>query len=319
MNSKSVCETIGIYTQAVQATFVIDPANDTSRLSDPLEAGSISKLQVADANIKQVTQPGSSFDGQVPEMTKHYYVRISELLRHKGRAIQKFDYERLTLEAFPQVFKTKCISHSFKLDANKYDNDFPIAPGYVLLAVIPDLTKLIAGKSFEPKLPTGIIEKIQAYLVRRTSPFVRIKAVNPRYERINFCLSVILNKGYDKNFYKEQLAQDLREFLAPWAVGRYDKLAFGQCINKSDVVDFLETREYVDYITKLQMQGEFDVNGPSDSTFEVCPHTPRSILLAGEIQVCVEDDEPQFWNDAPSCKDITTFLDFGKQIKAIPV
>ena len=318
-NSRAVCQTIGIYTQAVKTTFVIDPANDTTRLSDPLPQGSVSKLRVADANIKQVTQPAASFDGREPEANKHYYLRVSELLRHKGRAIQKFDYERLVLEAFPEVFKTKCINHSFRLDANKYDNDFPIAPGYVLVAVIPDLTKLLAGESFEPMLPTGSIEKIQDFLSLCSSPFVRIKAVNPRYEKINFYLSVILRQGYDKPFYTDKLAQDLREFLAPWAVGMYDKLRFGQCVNKSDVVEFLETREYVDYITKLQMLGEFDAGPPSESTTEVCPRTPRSILLAGEIQVFSEDNEPQAWKNAPPCNGNTPFVSYPKQIKTIPV
>ena len=317
-NSKAVCDTINTYTQAVKAVFVIDTANDTSRLSQPLEAGSVSKLKIADANVKQVTQPASSFDGREPEVTKHYYVRVSELLRHKGRAIQKFDYERLTLEAFPEVFKAKCINHSFKLDANIYSNDFPIAPGYVLIAVIPDLNKLQAGESFEPKLPTGVIKKIEAYLTSRTSPFVKIRAVNPRYEKINLCLSVILKRGYDKIFYKDQLKEDLREFLAPWAVGNFDKLRFGECINKSNVVQFLETREYVDYITKMEMQNDYYGSGPSENLAQICPHTPRSILLAGEIRVCIEEEDPDSF-DAADCNNIKPVLDYCKPVKTIPV
>lgn len=318
-NSQSVCDTFNIYTQAIKSTFVIDENNDTSRLSQPLEAGSVSKLKIADANVKQVTQPAPSFDGQEPEVTKHYYVRVSELLRHKGRAIQKFDYERLTLEAFPQVFKAKCINHSFKLDADKYHDDFPYAPGYVLIAVIPDLNKLLAGQSFEPKLPTGVIEKIEAYLTSRSSPFIKIKAVNPRYEKISFCLSVVLNNGFDENFYKNQLAQDLREFLAPWAVGNYDKLTFGQCINKSDVVQFLETREYVDYITKMQMQNDFYGESPSEDLIEVCPHTPRSILLAGEIHVCIEEGKTVDLEPTDCADYLQPFLDYCKPVNTIQV
>ena len=317
-NSKAVCETLGIYTQAIKATFIIDPANDTSRLSQPLAANAISKLKVADANIKQVTQPSPSFNGREPEATRHYYTRVSELLRHKGRAIQKFDYERLTLEAFPQVFKAKCINHSFKMDADKYYNDFPFAPGYVLVAVIPDLTKLLAGQSFEPKIPTGLLEEIQTYLTARSSPFVKIKAVNPRYEKIDFCISVILTAGYDKNFYKEKLAQDIREFLAPWAVGKYDKLTFGECVNKSDIVHFLETRDYVDYITKMQMQSEMSSGAPSDTVFEICPATPRSVLLAGEIQICIEDNDENVW-EAIDCNNITPVVDYCKPVKTVLV
>ena len=317
-NSLAVCETFSIQVQAVEASFVIAAGNDTSRLTLPLPDGSVSKLKVADASIKQVSQPYASFGGSPPELTGEYYTRVSELLRHKGRAIQKFDYERLVLEAFPQIFKTKCINHSFFLNAHEYDNDFPVAPGYVLLAVIPDLTKLMAGESFEPKVPESIIEDIQTYLEARTSPFVKIKAVNPRYEKINICLSVILTEGYDKTFYKDQLVQDLREFLAPWAVGIFNKLRFGQCVNKSDLVYFLETRDYVDYITRMEMQSEFDKTVPSESTTEICPLTPRSILLAGDIQVCFEEDEQLAWTALP-CDNRIAVMDLNKQKITIPV
>ena len=238
------------------------------------------------------------------------------MLRHKNRAIQKFDYERLVLQGFPQVYKSKCINHSFKLSADGYSNDFPLAPGYVLVAVIPDLTKLQAGQSFEPKLPTGIIEKIEAFLRSHTSPFAKVKVVNPRYEKINFCLSVILNKGFDKTYYKEKLAQDLREFLAPWAVGFFEKLRFGQCVNKSDVVQFIETRDYVDYITSMQLQDDFYGAETTEALLEICPHTPRSILLAGQIQVCIEEDNVQGW-EANNCAAATLVTDFCTPVKTI--
>ncbi len=299
-NSTVVSETMGIYAQAVRAVFTSDAANDKTRLATPLPEGAVAKLQVADANVKQVSQPFPSFGGAVPEEGGHYYVRISELLRHKGRGIQKFDYERLALEAFPQVFKAKCITHSFGLDAAQYKNDFPLAPGFVVLAVIPDLNKLAAAHSFEPKLPVSIVEQITAYLQQRISPFVRLKIMNPRYEKINFCLSVVLLKGKDPVYYREQLKQDLREFLAPWAVGQYEKLSFGECVNRSDIIRFLETRDYIDYITRLQMSGETS----NLSADEICPASPRSILIAGDIQVAIDNDLPSEQNGSDCNKRI---------------
>jgi hypothetical protein len=288
-NSGDVSETTGIFTQAISVTFTNDDVNDKLRLNTPLPAGSISKLNTADANIKEVDQPYDSFGGAVPELQMQYYVRVSELLRHKGRAIQKFDYERLVLQAFPQVFKAKCINHSFGLNAHLYVNDFPFAPGYVLLAVIPDLNQLKAGNSFQPKVPVSILEKIEKYLQTRTSPFVRFRAMNPRYESVDFFVTVKLRPGKDKNFYKEQLAEAIREFMAPWAVGDYYKLTFGQCVSRSDIIQFLETRDYVDYIQGLKMLREDDLNDPCQEPLQICPATPRSILIAGDIDVCIVD------------------------------
>jgi hypothetical protein len=293
-NSRSVSETTGIHTQAVQVTFTNEETNDKLRLANPLPAGSIAKLKEADASVKKVSQPYEGFGGSVPETEGHFYVRVSEHLRHKGRAIQKFDYERLALEAFPQLFKVKCINHSFALDAHKYFNDFPVAPGYVLLAVIADLNRLKASESFEPRVPASLLEDIRDYLRTRTSPFVRLRVMNPRYEQVHFCLKVKLLQGRDENYHKEKLAQDLREFLAPWAVGIYDKLSFGQCIYRSDIIRFLETRDYLDYILDMRMEHEYEPGPPVDKQ-RVCPATPRSILIAGDIDICIQQQDCEKW------------------------
>ena len=292
-NSKTVSETIGIHTQSIRATFTNTEANDKLRLNKPLTAGEVSKLNEADANVKKLVQPYDSFGGLIPEGEGHFYLRVSELLRHKGRSIQKFDYERLALEAFPQLFKAKCINHSFALNAHEYSNDFPIAPGYVLLAVIPDLNQLKAAESFEPRVPVSMLDDIQEYFKKRTSPFVRFRAMNPRYERIQLCLKVKLYIGKDENYYKEKLKQDLRGLLAPWAVGQYDKLAFGQCVSRSEIIRFLESRDYIDYILDLRMKHEFP--GSPEVTDKVCPKTPRSILIAGEIDICIPGNECEEW------------------------
>jgi hypothetical protein len=301
-NSKSVSETTGIHAQAIKAVFTNSDSNDKLRLSRPIEAGQIAKLSEADASVKKTTQLYETFGGQVPEEQRMFYVRVSELLRHKGRAIQKFDYERIVLDAFPQIFKAKCINHSFGLNAHLYKNDFPFAPGYVIMAVIPDLFKLKAGNAFEPKVPVSLLEKIDAVVRERTSTFVRFRSMNPRYERVHLSLRLKLLKGKDENYYKEKAAEDIREFLAPWAVGQYDKIVFGQCLRRSDIVRFLEARDYVDFILEMNMRHELqdayplDTNGLPLQQMEVCPKTPRSILIAGNVEICIEKDACATWD-----------------------
>ncbi len=303
-NSRAVSETMAVFTQAILAVFTNDLANDKSRLALSLPSGSLSKLNIADASVKTVAQPYESFDGAVPEAETRFYIRVSETLRHKGRAIEAFDYERIALQAFPKLFKVKCINHSFSLNANEYDNDFPYAPGYVSLAVIPDLNKLKAGNSFQPTVPVSLLEEIDRYIRKRTSPFVRFKSVNPRYEKINFCITVQLLPGKDKNYYREKIKQDIREFLAPWAIGKYDKLSFGQCVFRSDIIQLLESSDYVDFITDLRMYK--DLTDPSESHSKLCPVSPRSVLIAGDIEACIHDPECEAWTDSySSCDELT--------------
>lgn len=298
-HSLTVCETIGIHTQAISVTFTNDEANDKLRLSKPLKAKSVTKLDESDANVKKIEQPYESTGGRVPETEGHFYVRTSEWLRHKGRAIQKFDYERLTLEKFPKLYKVKCISHSYALNAYQYKSDFPVAPGYVLLAVIPDLFQLKGAESFEPKAPVSMLDAIQEYFKKISSPFVRLRATNPRYEKIHFCLKVKLVKGRDENYYKDKLERDIREFIAPWAVGKYDKLTFGQCVNRSDIIRFIESRDYIDFIVELIMRHDTekwpDKNLAGEWLKAICPKTPRSILVAGDIDICIAREQCEEW------------------------
>ncbi len=289
--SKSVAEIIGIYTQAIKASFTNEDANDKLRLDQPLEAGSVAKLKVADAAVKKVSQPYESFGGRKPEEEGHYYIRVSELLRHKNRAIQKFDFERIVLESFPTIFKAKCINHTYALDAGSYINDFTIAPGYVLLAVIPDLNQLKAAKSFEPKAPVSLLEQIEASLKKQTSPFVRLSVMNPRYEKVNICIRVKLLPDKDEVYYKEQLSVDIRTFLAPWAIGDYEKLSFGQPVSQSDMVHFIESLDYIDYIIDLKMAHEMD----NIRKKNIKPVTARSILIGGTIDICIDHPGCESW------------------------
>lgn len=309
-NSRSISEIIALHTQAIKAVFTNTAENDKTRLAAPLAAGSVAKLQTADAAVTKIEQPYESFGGALPEGEGHFYVRVSELLRHKNRAIQKFDYERLALEAFPDLFKVKCINHTYGLSAHDYGKDFTVAPGYVTLAVIPDLNKLKAAQTFEPKAPVSLLEEIKATLQKCTSPFVRLKVMNPRYEKVKFCLRVKLLPGMDESYYKDKLKQDLTEFLAPWAVGQYDKLTFGQPVNFSDIVRFLEGRDYLDYIIDLVMEHEDDPsNFATPAHPEILPLTPRSILVAGDIDICIDQSDCPAWGECgpnvnqPCCED----------------
>jgi hypothetical protein len=90
--------------------------------------------------------------------------------------------------------------------------------------------------------------------------------------------------------------------MAPWSVGEFAKLRFGQVINRSDLIRFLETRDYLDYVIDWKWRHQEDETNttPSGTLAEIFPMTPRSILIAGDINVTiVQTDCPQ-WDAAPA-------------------
>ncbi len=284
-NVKAVAETIGIHTQAAQASARFGEVSDKERLASPLPAGSIAKLVNNDFNIKKVEQLYDSFGGRQPEASGHFYVRVSEHLKHKGRGIMIGDYEKIILEQFPEIYKVKCISHTMGLPANNYRRDLEVAPGYLIIAVIPDLTKLKSGNLLTPKAPISLLEKIGDHIRKKTSPFARIKVMNPRYEGIDVIIEVRLYKGKSSSFYAKKLKEEISQFLAPWFLGDSEKLAFGQEVLFSDLVGFVEQLDYIDFIINLELKGKCEQHGSS-----IKPLTARSILTGGDICVKINEE-----------------------------
>lgn len=292
----AVAELVGVHAQAALATYQPLPGSDSNRVGKALEPMSISKPLQPDFSIKKVEQPYESFGGQVAEAGGHVYTRVSEHLRHKGRSVDIFDFEHLVLEAFPDLFKCKCISHTMGLSANDYRRDLEVAPGFITVAVVPDLSKLKAGDMLEPRAPVSMLADVKAYLQGRLSPFARLRVMNPRYERIRVKVKVRLMRGRDESYYTAQLKTDLMHFLAPWYLGDSDKISFGQALVYSDVVGFIENLEYIDFIADLKL---FDSEGTNRK--EIVPLTARSILAGGEV--CIEVDRENCQEPPPTRPD----------------
>ncbi len=352
-NANRIPQLIDIFTQAVEAQFT-DNNNDPAHFDNALPAASISKLVTAVAQIGKIQQPFASFDGKHAEAGKEFYTRVSERLRHKGRAINAWDYEHLVLDRFPSIYKVKCITHTdpnclctnkslsivtnvlpktllFNGDnvtiaaslnalaellkqnplltitligygANAGDNiktvvsaytngillNIPItkvdlkrirttvgtnsdkentidivetesccgpqiAPGHVLLIPIANLKNRNAANPLQPKTGRRTLIAIQEYIKKRTSPFVHVYAKNPVYEQIIVQFKVQFYSGIDKGYYIKKLNDEIVHFLTPWAFDADAEVTFNQQIYASSIINFIEERSYVDFITDFTM------------------------------------------------------------------
>ena len=355
-NANRIPQLIDIVTQAVEAQFQ-DNNNDQSHFDNALPATSISKLTTPVAEVSKVQQPFASFDGKHQEVGKEFYMRVSERLRHKARAINAWDYEHLVLDRFPSVYKVKCITHSdsnclctnksltvvnsvlpltvvfngdnatlgsslnkiadevnknpvinitlvghglnassniktitnayatgnlqtgeivTKVDLRRINSNIAsianddnnntvdiietesccgpqIAPGHVLLIPIANLKNRNATNPLQPKTSRRILIEIQEYLKTRTSPFVHVHAKNPVYEQIIVSFKVQFYSGTDKGYYMKKLNDEIVHFLTPWAFEENAEVKFNQKIYASSIINFIEERSYVDFITDFVM------------------------------------------------------------------
>jgi hypothetical protein len=291
-DTDAVCKLIAVHANAAKTQFVQDLSKNIE-FTKTLQANTISKPAIADAALKKTEQPFSSFDGRVRETNDQFYLRVSERLRHKHRAITAWDYERLVLQYYPQIHKAKCLNHtgfitSQKTNAQKYSETLP---GHVTVITIPDLTNISSANPLRPYTSIGLLTEIQQYLHALTTPFlytppssnVRLHVTNPQFEEVRFDFHVSFLPNHDPVFFMDLLNTEIEQFLTPWAFAGGD-IEFGGKIEKSVVLNFVEERSYVDFVTCFKMYQFIPQDDGSKiqsaDIDEAVASTARSILVS---------------------------------------
>ncbi len=209
-SSDSVCDMIEVHPNAVPAIFE-DRDNAPDHLSEPLPAGRITAPVTPVPGIARMRQPYTSFGGKMAERDTSFYVRVSERLRHKERALTPWDYERLVLEKFPQIYKVKCL----RADPVAHPRD----PGRIELVIIPDIKNRLPFNPFEPKAPADSIRDIEAFLQDKTPPFASIRVENAHYVPVKVRCGVRFLPGVDQGFYRLPQAAERGAEPVPVALG----------------------------------------------------------------------------------------------------
>lgn len=320
-----------IHTQAATAVFQ-NRNNDLTHLEKGLSPGSVTQLRYLDSNVTNVGQPYVSFGGRLSEDAdrQSYYRRISERLRHRQRAVSIWDYERLTLENFPDVSLVKCLSHTEDTAVNR--------PGYVTLGVVPYPDAMIGDRKYYPIFDAGNLVAIRQFLNRHSSYVVSGKGGgvvccctsdeqgcgcgehgnllvrNALFEPVQLQVCVKFRKGKEVFFYRKQLNEDLKNFLAPWAADRGKPLSFGMPVYKVDLLRFLENLDYVDVVMGLKVK-HFPNRETAEENYAlfgfeetevIRPFTSRSVLttyldLLNEDNPNVSDHEINLITDDDCC------------------
>ncbi|MCB0396103.1 MAG: baseplate J/gp47 family protein [Flavobacteriales bacterium] len=265
-DTPAISDMVDIRAQAVTAT-AEDINNDPNRLGKALPAETIKKLRESDSAIDKVEQPFSSFGGKLKESSSAFYTRVSERLRHKQRAITIWDYERLVLEEFPSVYKVKCINHTiFNGTTTDYSE---VAPGHVSLIVISSVINKNAVDPLKPKTSLITLAEIETFLTDIKAECVELHVRNPLYEEIQVELNVKFYDGIDNGYYQELLNDEIKAFLSPWAYEDSSDIVFGGRIHKSMILNFVEERDYVDYVTCFKMYHTVPSEGVAPSTIDI--------------------------------------------------
>lgn len=244
---ESFCSLYSVHAQALTVTrSLTDEA--PSVLSRPLPAGSIKGPVISIPGLRSVTQLIPSRDGRERETPIQQRTRTAERLRHKARAVTPWDYERLILDEFPEVFKVKCFPAMTSESGQKP------SPGSVLIVVIPRLPVSATPVVFDPMLDAISLKRVRDFVRAHSSPQVFVEVRNPVYERIVVRCMVRLqpNAMRQQGYYLGLLNQALVDYISPWSKAGVAP-RFGWQLQLDEVEAFIRRQYYVAYVTQVSM------------------------------------------------------------------
>lgn len=283
-NTQGVADALSIAAQAVTASFT-DQDNDPNHLATPLASKSIKKLRTSNSAIKSITQAYPSFNGKLKEQDSTFHTRVSERLRHKGRSISIWDYEHIILEAYPKVYKVKCLNH---YDPEQTPCRREMSPGAVTLIILSrseDETEV--SRKLAPVTNVITLNSIRDLLKDVTPPFIaarnKLFIKNPGYTRIRIESGIKFHQGIDEVYYQKQLNADLMRLLSPWAFDETHDIAFERKLYKSHIINYIEELHYVDFVCCFKVVRVVD--GVASDPIE-----EETISAAGPADILISDD-----------------------------
>ncbi|SLM64548.1 MULTISPECIES: baseplate J/gp47 family protein [Dickeya] len=179
------------------------------------------------------------------ESTAGFRARVSEQLRHKGRALTGWDYERLVLQHFPDIEQVRCFAHTrFGVPGHH--------PGQVLLLVYPHHHACQHQPCQPLPVSAARLAQIQRHLQALAPPRAVIDVRAPHYEKVQIRCTVTFEPGQHTGLALRRLNQDINTYLCPWREESVNR-GFGHTVALRQIEAFIAHREYVRFVTGFSL------------------------------------------------------------------
>lgn len=306
-NSHLLSKCLGIYVNGIMCQW----SGTEGQVLDktPVAAGAIAKCDISIEGLGAINQPFAGKIHGVKEDVEQFRTRVASQLRHKGRASTHWDVEHLILNEFPFVNKVKCFNADRK---SEFFN-----PGTIDIVVVPDIVGYSVSNRWRPKFSATILSDIRDFVSAVSSPFVKVNVRNPFYERIRVACKVKFTNPALSSQYVKRLSDEIDDFLIPWVSDSEEEEQIGISVFKSDLLGFVENRNYVDFVTSFSVFKTADKDGHyeledsarseepsavsgSDETNEDYTDSPDAEVESDDGKVSSNDDENQ---DVPPSED----------------
>ncbi len=204
--------------------------------------------------ILEITGPVALKLNELTENVDSFYSRISEQLRHKNRVVTNWDVERIVLDRFNQIEKVRVYGR------NSHPEEL-VKGSNLQIVLIPKIS-LSEGKKLQTtKIDFSTLLEVKEYISQFVSPYLNIEVSNPVYEQIKVRCSVKFNDIHKSGYCKNLLNNELISFLSPGIETEMIEKGFDESFSKSEILNFIESRSYVDFVTEFSVLQLVEVQG----------------------------------------------------------
>ncbi|MDR0687874.1 MAG: hypothetical protein LBF55_04190 [Prevotellaceae bacterium] len=276
-----------IYINVAEAEVEMEKWQDSAH--SPLAlAGTQWKSEENISGISEI-RAAASYSGKEKESEEQRLMRLSEYASHRGKAVTARDYERMTLQEFPDIGKVKCLP-AFSAKTDKKED--------VTLVILPQQQE----KSSKKYLATSRqILKVEEFFAERTSAAVRfVDAINPLYEEALVRCRVAFKKRYPAASCRTCLSDLLNNLIAPWQQSgelpefdySLDMEAIRQRMLEQEFVSAVEELSVVVISEVAENSYTLHEHGKDDSI--ISPSTPFAIFIPAKEHLITANTDIDF-------------------------
>lgn len=237
-----------VFTQAVSLI-----STDSKAIPDGINENKIKKMYFEEKKgVDQIIGPFALEINTAIEKEDSFYNGISDQLRHKNQGLSNWDIERLVLNKFKQIEKIRVYGRSNR------PNEL-VKGSSVQIVLIPKNNLVDGTRKRSTNVDFNTLLEVKEYILQFVSPFVKVEVSNPVYEQLKVRCKVKFNDIQRGGYLRSLLNSELISYLSPDIENADIEKGFDESISKTEILNFIESRSYVDFVTEFSVLQLVDV------------------------------------------------------------